>query len=246
VSSAEEFLEAINDKSAETGIVAEYISENDDAVTIQLTAADGRNVVASLGSVRAPDGGPSPEVYSLFIRNGSESASSFLVNLSDEGLFSGASTLSLGAEVINVGQIQLSSTASFTIDGDSLEKLGFEAGTYDTLPAKNLSTLSFATAEDSSLALLSIQSSLKSIDSLISQVGFTDARLERTTDSIERQSITLEDHKERAFGVDVAEEVLKMTEAQLRMETTAALYSQITAAQADFSRLLLQQLFRKP
>jgi len=212
----------INAVTGRTGVVA---SDNGRGMT--LTAADGRNISASL-------------VYASSTDTGS-------VNI---GLNSGinatsvTSTSTAALATTTYGNITLSSDASFTIEGGSdgntnFEKLGFKTGTIGgSNNGIKISSIDVATQTGAQLAITALDAAMKTVSMNQAQLGAYQNRLESAISNLTEGSTNMNASRSRVLDTDYAKESTNLAKAQIITQAATAMLAQANQSAQSVLALL--------
>ena len=202
-------IDAINAISGQTGVVA-----SDNGTTITLTAADGRNISASVSTEAFGDavGLDASAVAGIFV--------------------TGAAT---GAEV-KTSTISLQSASSFevaagTTNGDSgVTDIGLEQGTFGgASDGQFLSEIDISTVEGAEKALSAVDNALDSVNRERANLGAIQNRLDSTVTSLAINVENLTAARSRILDADFAKETAELSRTQVLQQAGVSILSQANA-----------------
>ncbi len=152
--------------------------------------------------------------------------------------FNGISLLdgSKGAESNGALFIQIGANAGQNMD-ISLENMQGEAlGLRDTSGA----IISVESPEDAQEAIGIIDDAIQKVSSQRSYIGAKTRRLEHTINNLDNTALNLAEAESRIRDADIAEEMMNMVKAQIRMQAALAMIAQANVAQQMVLQLLWQ------
>jgi flagellin len=221
VGRAAQMAAAINAKSGQTGVVAEF-STTDGAV--KLTATDGRNIA-------------------IDVKSTATSISSAMTGLTHTaGTTSGATTTS-----VTRSSVKLSSSNASGITVEGLTAAGLEAAgltgvtsyTASTATAgAGVSTVDLTTATGSQTALSTLDKAINTITDARAAMGAYQNRLNASIANLETSSMNLQASRSRILDADYAKETTNLAKSQIiRQAATAMLAQANQSAQSVLSLL---------
>lgn len=101
--------------------------------------------------------------------------------------------------------------------------------------------ISVSTAEDANTAIGIIGEAINRVSTQRAYIGAKTRRLEHTINNLENTAINLADAESRIRDADIAEEVMNMVKAQIRMQASLAMIAQANVAQQMILQLLWPQ-----
>jgi len=194
--SAEDLAAGINAASAETGVTAEYDSDNDE---ITLNAEDGRNINFSGGGF----GDLNAQADGAAISDGDSLYGEVAVSSSEDISFSGAG-------VDDVFENFSTESEAFTAADDT----------------GGLSSTDISSVEGANDAIFRVDSALESVNSLRSELGAVQNRFESTISNLDSNIENLEASNSRIKDADFAAESAKLAQSQVLQQAGISVLSQ--------------------
>ncbi len=102
-------------------------------------------------------------------------------------------------------------------------------------------TISVATADDANAAIGIIDEAINQVSTQRAYVGAKTRRLEHTINNLENTAVNVADAESRIRDADIAEEMMNMVKAQIRMQASLAMIAQANVAQQMILQLLWPQ-----
>lgn len=205
-------IDSINSKSGQTGVVASQWGEG-----LQLTAADGRNIV--MGS--------------------SASASNFGLG----GLTLGTTSDGTAAATF-LGTVQLKSDNAFTIKSGShgvtnLELLGFRQGTFGaSANGLKINQVDVSTASGATQAIAAIDSALNTVSAAQANSGAINNRLDTIINNLSESSQNMQASRSRILDTDYATETTNLAKQQIIQQAATAMLAQANQSSQSILSLL--------
>ena len=203
----EEAAELINNFASKTSVRAEVVGSE-----MRLTSTDGSDIEFSNGNTAAAGDG---------IKFTIESTDSNFTGTGNSGTFD--STLGTAADVSGVlvkGDVELSSSGSFTITGD---------GTEATSANSSLSSVQGINVTDTGGgqdAIGVIDAAIAQIDSFRADLGAAQNRFQATVRNQANISENLSEAQSRIKDADFASETAKLTQAQILQQASQTILAQ--------------------
>ena len=191
--------QAINDKSADTGITATHDSTNG---TITLTHADGDNIVL--------------ENYA-----NDEAAADNTTTLTGTGAAVTLTEGGAGAAAVVTGTVDLSSSKSFTAAGSTTA-----TATTQTAVLQSVEEVDLTTEANSQNALAIIDGALAQIDSQRADIGAVQNRFGHTISNLANIQENVSASRSRIQDTDFATETAQMTKNQILQQAGTSILSQ--------------------
>lgn len=206
---------AINNQSTETGVVA----SKDSSGKLVLTASDGRNITVTVNE--------STDATSIL-----GLSSSYFVGTT--AVF--RSTVKLNSE----SNIALTGTLSDLYDEtDDMTKTDNTSVSAATdLATYNVAALEIDTQENAQAAILTIDAALNDLNSLRSQIGAIQNRIEFTVSNLETASENMAASESRIRDADFAFETARFTRNQIMVQAGTAMLAQANTLQQVALQLL--------
>lgn len=104
-----------------------------------------------------------------------------------------------------------------------------------------LDGVSVGTAEAANVAIGIVDEAIKRVSTQRSYIGAKTRRLEHTINNLENTAVNLADAESRIRDADIAEEMMNMVKAQIRMQASLAMIAQANVSQ----QMILQLLWPK-
>ncbi len=102
-------------------------------------------------------------------------------------------------------------------------------------------TISVATADDANAAIGIIDEAINQVSTQRAYIGAKTRRLEHTINNLENTAVNVADAESRIRDADIAEEMMNMVKAQIRMQASLAMIAQANVAQQMILQLLWPQ-----
>jgi len=221
VGRAAQMAAAINAKSGQTGVIAEF-STTDGAV--KLTATDGRNIA-------------------IDVKSTATAISSAMTGLSHTvGTTSGASVTS-----VTRSSVKLSSSNATGITVEGLTAAGLEAAglkgvtsyTASTATAgAGVSTVDLTTATGSQTALSTLDKAINTITDARAAMGAYQNRLNASISNLETSSMNLQASRSRILDTDYAKETTNLAKSQIIQQAATAMLAQANQSAQSVLSLL--------
>jgi flagellin len=133
--------------------------------------------------------------------------------------------------------IQVGANAGQTMD----ISLGDMRGEALMLKDQDGKIVSVLTPEDASKAIDIVDEAINKVSTQRAYIGAKTRRLEHTINNLENTAINLADAESRIRDADIAEEIMNMVKAQIRMQASLAMIAQANVSQ----QMILQLLWPK-
>jgi len=218
-------VEAINDKSGQTGITAIINQDND---TITLTSDTGEDVkLENFSSASSVDGGGDVATVAVSMDvTGGEGTTA--VRLYDGGIYTG--NIDADSTVVG-GNVEFKSTAgTFNITSDTAEESGgLFAGNAADIQASVKSTVNeidISSVDGSNDAIDIVDGALAKVDSIRADLGAVQNRFEITINNLQTTSENLSAARSRIQDTDFAAETAALTRSQILQQAGVAMLSQ--------------------
>jgi len=221
VGRAAQMAAAINAKSGQTGVVAEF-STTDGAV--KLTATDGRNIA-------------------IDVKSTATAISSAMTGLTHTvGTTSGATTTS-----VTRSSVKLSSSNATGITVEGLTAAGLAAAgltgvtsyTASTATAgAGVSTVDLTTATGSQTALSTLDKAINTITDARAAMGAYQNRLNASISNLETSSMNLQASRSRILDTDYAKETTNLAKSQIIQQAATAMLAQANQSAQSVLSLL--------
>ena len=221
VGRAAQMAAAINAKSGQTGVVAEF-STADGAV--KLTATDGRNIA-------------------IDVKSTATAISSAMTGLTHTaGTTSGATTTS-----VTRSSVKLSSSNATGITVEGLTAAGLAAAgltgvtsyTASTATAgAGVSTVDLTTATGSQTALSTLDKAINTITDARAAMGAYQNRLNASISNLETSSMNLQASRSRILDTDYAKETTNLAKSQIIQQAATAMLAQANQSAQSVLSLL--------
>jgi flagellin len=221
VGRAAQMAAAINAKSGQTGVIAEF-STADGAV--KLTATDGRNIA-------------------IDVKSTATAISSAMTGLSHTvGTTSGASVAS-----VTRSSVKLSSSNATGITVEGLTAAGLAAAgltgvtTYTASTATagaGVSTVDLTTATGSQTALSTLDKAINTITDARAAMGAYQNRLTASISNLESSSMNLQASRSRILDTDYAKETTNLAKSQIIQQAATAMLAQANQSSQSVLALL--------
>jgi len=206
-------VESINAYSSTTGVVA---SKTDDG-TLELVAADGRNIAISEAitgldsdGTGAGDGAEIQTAFSKLVQT------------------SGATAASVTQAQTYRGQITLQSSSGITLGGTQTTA-GFTGSQVLLEAQSNLAAQDVTSVANANDTILAVDAALTSVSSLRSTFGAIQNRFESTISNLQATAENLTASRSRIQDTDFAAETASLTRAQILQQAGVAMLAQANA-----------------
>jgi flagellin len=221
VGRAAQMAAAINAKSGQTGVVAEF-STTDGAV--KLTATDGRNIA-------------------IDVKSTATSISSAMTGLTHTaGTTSGATTTSVTRSSVKLSS---SNASGITVEGLTAAGLaaagltGVTSYTASTATAgAGVSTVDLTTATGSQTALSTLDKAINTITDARASMGAYQNRLTASIANLESSSMNLQASRSRILDADYAKETTNLAKSQIIQQAATAMLAQANQSSQSVLALL--------
>jgi len=221
VGRAAQMAAAINAKSGQTGVVAEF-STTDGAV--KLTATDGRNIA-------------------IDVKSTATSISSAMTGLTHTaGTTSGATTTSVTRSSVKLSS---SNASGITVEGLTAAGLaaagltGVTSYTASTATAgAGVSTVDLTTATGSQTALSTLDKAINTITDARAAMGAYQNRLNASIANLETSSMNLQASRSRILDTDYAKETTTLAKSQIIQQPATAMLAQANQSAQSVLSLL--------
>jgi len=230
--------DAINAISGTTGVSAKMGATNLDII---LTDADGDNIL--IDNYTAAD---NEAQYEVAVLNTAGSAGSAAVNADTTADYGNYTLLSdtdetAGFEqILAVGAVSFSSTASFTVTGtDALSETSSDLVKGDlTSSLSTISTVNVTTVAGANSAINAIDGAIDMITSRRADLGAVSNRLDHTMSNLSTSRVNMEASQSRIEDADFAVETSNLTKAQILSQAATAMLAQANASKQSVLSLL--------
>jgi len=205
-------IDSINAYSGQTGVVASQWGEG-----LQLTAADGRNIV--LGS------------------------SGSAVNFGLGGLTLGVNSAGTAA-VTFLGTVQLASDNAFTVKAGShgvtnLELLGFREGTFGASEnGLKINQVDVSTVSGATQAITAIDAAINTVSAAQANSGAINNRLDSIINNLTEGSKNMQASRSRILDTDYATETTNLAKQQIIQQAATAMLAQANQSAQSILSLL--------
>ena len=221
VGRAAQMAAAINAKSGQTGVIAEF-SRTDGAV--KLTATDGRNIA-------------------IDVKSTATSISSAMTGLTHTaGTTSGATTTSVTRSSVKLSS---SNASGITVEGLTAAGLasagltGVTSYTASTATAgAGVSTVDLTTATGSQTALSTLDKAINTITDARASMGAYQNRLTASIANLESSSMNLQASRSRILDTDYAKETTNLAKSQIIQQAATAMLAQANQSAQSVLALL--------
>jgi|LauGreDrversion4_2_1035121.scaffolds.fasta_scaffold214998_1 flagellin len=222
VGRAAQISAAINAKSGQTGVVAEF-STTDGAV--KLTATDGRNIA-------------------ITVKSNSTGISSAMTGLTHE---TNATTGDGTKTSVTRSSVKLSSSNASGITVEGLTAAGMEAAgltgvaSYTAATATagaGVSTVDLTTATGSQTALSTLDKAINTITDARAAMGAYQNRLNASIANLETSSMNLQASRSRILDTDYAKETTNLAKSQIIQQAATAMLAQANQSAQSVLSLL--------
>jgi flagellin len=221
VGRAAQMAAAINAKSGQTGVIAEF-STTDGAV--KLTATDGRNIA-------------------IDVKSTATSISSAMTGLTHTaGTTSGATTTSVTRSSVKLSS---SNASGITVEGLTAAGLaaagltGVTSYTASTATAgAGVSTVDLTTATGSQTALSTLDKAINTITDARAAMGAYQNRLNASIANLETSSMNLQASRSRILDTDYAKETTNLAKSQIIQQAATAMLAQANQSAQSVLSLL--------
>ena len=260
VSNGNDFVNAINAKSVETGVTASRANETVINIGVTNSALTGDNVLTLNNvDITLADGSNQQSVIDKINQFATETGVRASLNESDEVVLTdqngGEIEASLGAanttDFTNVdetdqtfeagielstavgGSISMAATTAGDIDG----VFGGTDGTF-TLTSDTLNKVDISSREGASSAITTVDKALDSVNSLRAELGAVQNRFESTISNIASTSENLSAANSRILDADFAAETAKLSKSQVLQQAGISVLAQANARPQQVLSLL--------
>jgi flagellin len=213
---------AINAKSSQTGVNATF---NTTTGAVLLTAADGRNIVTSIGASTAAV----------------TSQETGLV--ADDGNASGTSTARVETVLRSVVSLSSNTSEGITVAGNAASGLtatGFGAGTTAATATQGagVSTVDLSTATGAQAALSVLDKAINTVTDYRAAMGAYQNRLTASISNLETTSMNLQASRSRILDTDYAKETTNLAKSQIITQAATAMLAQANQSAQSVLALL--------
>ncbi|MDB9855927.1 flagellin [Planktomarina temperata] len=230
--------DAINAISGTTGVAAKMGATNLDLI---LTDADGDNILIDNYTAADDDA-----AYEVAVLNTAGSAGSAVVNADTTADYGNYTLLSDTTEtagfeqILAVGAVSFSSTASFTVTGtDALTETSSDLVKGDlTSSLSTISTVNVTTVAGANSAINAIDGAIDMITSRRADLGAVSNRLDHTMSNLSTSRVNMEASQSRIEDADFAVETSNLTKAQILSQAATAMLAQANASKQSVLSLL--------
>lgn len=220
--------EAINAKSATTGITAEL---NDGRDEIVLTSAKGDDIL--IADATNQDGADTTTVMKVGGLKADGTASGAAVDLADSDS-TGAAAVTDSTRVS--GQLEFSSAESFSVTAAATG--GLFAATNNTGTIQSVDSIDITTQAGSNSAINVIDGALDRINSLRATLGAVQTRFESTISNLSTTSENLSAANSRILDADFAAETANLAKSQVLQQAGISVLAQANARPQQVLSLL--------
>ena len=221
VGRAAQMAAAINAKSGQTGVIAEF-STTDGAV--KLTATDGRNIAIEVKST------------------------STAISSAMTGLTHGTGTTSGESKItVTRSSVKLSSSNATGITVEGLTAAGMTAAGLTGVPSYSaatatagagVSTVDLTTATGSQTALSTLDKAINTITDARAAMGAYQNRLNASISNLETSSMNLQASRSRILDTDYAKETTNLAKSQIIQQAATAMLAQANQSAQSVLSLL--------
>lgn len=230
--------DAINAITGTTGVSAKMGDTNLDLI---LTDADGDNIL--IDNYAAAD---NDAEYEVAVLNTAGSAGAAAVDADTTADYGNYTTLSDGndnagfEQILAVGAVSFSSTASFTVTGtDALSNSSSDLVKGDlTASLSTISTVNVTTTAGANSAINAIDGAIDMITSRRADLGAVSNRLDHTMSNLSTSRVNMEASQSRIEDADFAVETSNLTKAQILSQAATAMLAQANASKQSVLSLL--------
>ncbi len=247
LSSADAFVEAINDYSNATGVKARLKANSTD--DIELYAEDGRNIILQMSATTAgtisTGGGMSAltgagafyfAMFGSTTNWGTLSATGFIVS---NGAFSTSLSQGTISQFIRTGSIKLVSADDIVVAGTGSSQLvGFTAQNVAVDYSTAINTVDLSDADTATDALAIVDAALVQLAGLRASLGVVQNRLDSTASNIGVSLENISAARSQIRDSDVAVETAELTRAQILQQAGIAVLAQANTSQQAALQLL--------
>jgi len=223
VGRAAQMAAAINAKSGQTGVIAEF-STSDGAV--KLTAADGRNIA-------------------ITVKSTATEITSQMTGLKHNTNVTSADAGALTSVTRSSVKLSSSNSAGITVEGISAEGLeaagltGVTSFTGATATAgAGVSTVDLTTATGSQTALSTLDKAINTITDARASMGAYQNRLTASIANLETSSMNLQASRSRILDTDYAKETTNLAKSQIIQQAATAMLAQANQSAQSVLSLL--------
>jgi len=224
-------VEAINDKTSQTGVVA-----SNAAGRITLTASDGRNI-----QIEATDADAGEDISDLLEALGLQDTvgGNAGTDTALDQVFRGSLSLSSNSAT----GIQITQDGSTTGDATAAAAaalLGFnaEVAVSATGTGTALSVASVATVDSANLVIASVDNALATVNSIRADLGSYQNRFESVVANLQTTAENLSASRSRIVDADFASETANLTKAQILQQSGIAMLAQANSIPQNVLALL--------
>jgi flagellin len=230
--------DAINAITGTTGVSAKMGDTNLDLI---LTDADGDNI--QISNYAAAD---DQAQYEVAVLNTAGAAGAAAVDASTTAHYGNYTLLSDNDEtagfsqILAVGAVSFSSTASFTVTGtDALSETSSDLVKGDlTASLSTISTVDVTTTAGANSAINAIDGAIDMITSRRADLGAVSNRLDHTMSNLSTSRVNMEASQSRIEDADFAVETSNLTKAQILSQAATAMLAQANASKQSVLSLL--------
>ena len=210
---ATQLVAAINAKTAQTGVSAAITTGATD--TVDLTAADGRNITTTLGTVVAAGlagfaGAGATTTYSKLTLTSTTGATSIAVSGGSGG-------------VDKIGLAANATSASLTAS---------------TVTGQTVSSVDLSTQANSQKALSILDAAIDTVTNSRANLGAYQNRFEAAISNLETTSTNLQASRSRILDTDYAKETTNLAKAQIVQQAATAMLAQANQSSQSVLALL--------
>lgn len=213
--------DAINSKSASTGVTAKM---GDDNTSIVMTDANGTNITIDDYTHTATTPG-----ITLSIDADGDPATAAVT-----------STLAVGAATTVTGQVSFTSTESFAISATAAATgfFGNAAAASFTSELESVAEIDLSTAESSAEAIEVIDVALQKISQSRGDLGALSNRLDSTISNLTNISVSVQTARSQVVDADFAKESTNLARGQILSQASTAMLAQANSSKQNVLSLL--------
>ncbi len=198
-SDLQNIIDGINEKSGQTGVVASRFGDS-----LQLTAADGRNI--NIGATNAS-----------------------AANLGLGGATIGGA--SAASATTYYSTVKLSSDTSFTVAAgyegtDNFEDLGFRAGTFGGAKGTKIAEVDISTQQGASDSIKTIDAAIEQVSAAQAKSGAMNNRLDVIVNNLSEGLQNMSASRSRILDTDYATETTDLAKQQIIQQAATAMLAQ--------------------
>ncbi|MEO0318055.1 MAG: hypothetical protein RL404_1732 [Pseudomonadota bacterium] len=198
-SDLQNIIDGINEKSGQTGVVASRFGDS-----LQLTAADGRNI--SIGATNAS-----------------------AANLGLGGATIGGA--SAASATTYYSTVKLSSDTAFTVAAgyegtDNFEDLGFRAGTFGGAKGTKIAEVDISTQQGASDSIKTIDAAIEQVSAAQAKSGAMNNRLDVIVNNLSEGLQNMSASRSRILDTDYATETTELAKQQIIQQAATAMLAQ--------------------